>query len=86
MSSLKFSSGALICLDFTKTSGLSVVLLLQNSDNRKPLESHEKLAQQACMSLTVITPVAAVTPASPNKAVAASVTSAVAAMLTTLFE
>jgi len=32
-----------------------------------------------------MTPVAAVTPASPNKAVAASVTNAVAAMLTTLF-
>jgi hypothetical protein len=36
-------------------------------------------------SPTVMTPVAAVTPASPNKAVAASVTNAVAAMLTTLF-
>lgn len=34
--------------------------------------------------LTVITPVAAVTPASPNKAVAASVTKAVAAMFATL--
>lgn len=33
---------------------------------------------------TVINPVAAVTPASPNIAVAASVTNAVAAMLTTL--
>lgn len=36
------------------------------------------------ISLTVMTPVAAVTPASPKRAVAASVTIAVAAMLTTL--
>ena len=34
--------------------------------------------------LTVITPVAALTPASPNNAVAASVTNAVAPILTTL--
>ncbi len=38
------------------------------------------------VSPTVMTPVAAVTPASPNRAVAASVTNAVAAMFTTLPE
>ena len=36
------------------------------------------------LRLTVITPVAALTPASPNNAVAASVTKAVAPILTTL--
>lgn len=36
------------------------------------------------LALTVITPVAAVTPASPKSVVAASVTSAVAPILTTL--
>lgn len=43
-----------------------------------------KVINQETLGHTVITPVAALTPASPKIVVAASVTSAVAPMLTTL--
>lgn len=43
-----------------------------------------KLVKDTLLEHTVITPVAALTPASPKIAVAASVTSAVAPILTTL--
>lgn len=64
----------------------------QNYDIRKtkmacmPKSQHnpKKKSKKKILIHTVITPVAALTPASPNIAVAASVTKAVAPILTTL--